>query len=145
MQHWGDCQKAKSQWGRLLFHKPGCGTPSHTPQLDANADAPQKLWVVAQVHHLTRQAKAKKILTFTNARDEDLVVFYTAIKQDEDDVNLAHAHDELVGVYGANKDDKSNEDYAPEQRNGEDLEDKEDDDSEDDDSNRDDSNGGDTP
>ena len=71
--------------------------------------------VVAQVHHLTRRAKAKKTLIFTNARDENRVVFYTAIEQDEDDVNLAHAHDKLVGVGGKDKGNASNTDYNPEQ------------------------------
>ena len=54
--------------------------------------------VVAQVHRLARQAKAKKNITFTNTRGEDLDVLYAAIKHDEDDVNLAQANDELAGV-----------------------------------------------
>ena len=36
--------------------------------------------VVAQVHYLARQAKANKIITFTNTCDEDLDVLYTVIE-----------------------------------------------------------------
>ena len=69
--------------------------------------------VVAQVHRLSRQAKSKKNITFTNTRDEDLDVLYAAIEHNEDDVDLAQANDELAGVDGEDKDNASNEDYDP--------------------------------
>ena len=56
--------------------------------------------VVAQVHCLARQAKAKKTITFTNTRDEDLDVLYAAIEHEEDDVDLVQADYKLVGVDG---------------------------------------------
>ena len=56
--------------------------------------------VVAQVHHLARQATAKKNITFTNTHDGDLDVLYAAIEQDEDDVDLAQANNKLAGVGG---------------------------------------------
>ena len=96
--------------------------------------------VVTQVHHLVRQSKAKKSLTFTNTRGEDLFVLYAAIEHDEDDVNPAHAHGELAGVDEEEQYNASNKDYDPEQSNGEDSEDKEDDNS-----NNNDNDGDDTP
>ena len=71
---------------------------------------PMPLEVVAQVHHLARQSKAKKTITFTNTRAGDLGVLYAAIEHDEDDVNLAQANDKLAGVDGKDKDDASNKD-----------------------------------
>jgi hypothetical protein len=56
--------------------------------------------VIAQVHRLARRSKAKKTLTFTNTSDEDLDVLYTAIGQDEDDVDPVNEHDKLAGVDG---------------------------------------------
>lgn len=85
--------------------------------------------VVTQVHCLTRQAKAKKTITFTNTPDEDLGVLYAVIKHNGDDVDLVQANAKLAGVDGEDKDDASNEDYDPEQSDGKDSEDKEDDDS----------------
>ena len=55
--------------------------------------------VVAQVYRLARQTKAKKTLSFTNTRDEDLADLYAAIKHNEDDDNPAHVHDDLTGVW----------------------------------------------
>ena len=69
--------------------------------------------VVAQVHHLARRAKAKKTLTFTNTRGEDLDVLYATIKHDGNDVDPAHAHDKLAGVDGEDKDKTSDDDYDP--------------------------------
>ena len=84
------------------------------------------------------EPKTKKTITFTNTRDEDLDVLYAAIKHDKDDVDLAQANNKLTGVDGEDKDDASNEDYAPEQSNDEDSEDKEDYDSDDNNENGDD-------
>ena len=56
---------------------------------------PMPAEVISQVHRLARRAKAKNTLTFTNTRDEDLGVLYTAIGQDEDDVYPTNEHEDL--------------------------------------------------
>ena len=45
--------------------------------------------VVAQVHHLAQQAKAKEKLTFTDTHNGDIDVLCAAIEHNEDDVDLA--------------------------------------------------------
>ena len=66
---------------------------------------------------------------FTNTRDEDPDVLYTAIKHSEDDVNFAQANDKFAGVNGEDEENASDEDYDPEQSNNKDSEGKEEDDS----------------
>ena len=78
---------------------------------------PVPLEIVAQVHRLTWQSKAKRTLKFTNTGDEDIDVLYAAIEHNGDGVDLAHANDKLLGVDGEDKDNASNEDYNPEQSN----------------------------
>ena len=69
--------------------------------------------VVAQVHCLIRQEKAKKTLTFTNTRDGNLDVLYTATKHNEDGGNHTHIHAKLTEVEGEDKDDVKDKDYDP--------------------------------
>ena len=57
------------------------------------------LKVVAQVHHLARQAKVKKTLTFTNTHNE----------HDGNDVDVVHANDKLAGVNVEDEETASNE------------------------------------
>ena len=45
--------------------------------------------VIAQVHSLARQAKAKKKLTFTNADNKDYDTLYAELERDEDDLAQA--------------------------------------------------------
>ena len=66
--------------------------------------------IVAQLHRLTWQAKAKKNITFTNAHNEVIDVLYAAIERDEDDVDLAQSNEELAVVDGEDKDNARNED-----------------------------------
>ena len=75
-----------------------------------------------------RQAKAKKSITCTNTRDEDLDILYAVIKHNEDDADFVQANDKLSVVDGEDKVDASNEEYDPKQSGGEDSEAKEDDD-----------------
>ena len=65
--------------------------------------------VVAQVHHLKRQAKSKRTLTFTSTRNGDLDVLYATTKYDGNDVNPAHANDKLAGMDGEGEDNTSDE------------------------------------
>ena len=71
-----------------------------------------------------KTSQSQENITFTNTRDEDLGLLYTAIEHAEDDVDLVKANDKLAGMDGEDEDDASNEGYNLEQSNNEDSEDK---------------------
>ena len=52
--------------------------------------------VVDQVHRLTRRAKAKKNLTFTNGNNEDLDVLYAALSKCDNDKSTNDDNDSLA-------------------------------------------------
>ncbi len=70
--------------------------------------------VVNQVHRLARRAKAKKKLTFTNRKNEDLDVPYADLVNDENDEDVPATPQD--GAPAGVEDDESDDDdstYVP--------------------------------
>ncbi len=84
--------------------------------------------VVPQVHRLARRAKAKKKLTFTNVKGEDLGTLYADLPYNEDDLELTAQPAEVGHTTNNDSDDgedkeaDSNEDDSDYEDEGSDAE-----------------------